>query len=1064
MESATNRFSEPEDQPIDGTDVTQLMANCEKWSLKNDLELLSHLKRLSHTMITKTEATNQSISSLVFEAKMNCVKVDNVINELQMLANSQFVENRVYDEEMDDIIANDANGVQSVEMVSPKSKEEDILPKIKSALNIGMDFLSQRFDCDSKQVPQNDSDDENDQIVGGLLSHASRDEYSQRLLPYIIGSEDFISDNCVGLSRVDDTPAIDLQTNENDSLSVASDLDTFEVQKTIPQKNIFDDNLSDSDDDSKDIFGSIPPIPQSVVNNERLISSDESDAETFAAQEANEDLIISKDNVIEPKRAITSFQDELSAVISAKNPYKQTVRTNEEQSITSEEKTTADVFVNQKQIHSPIPMDSESSDESDSIFKVNKSKPKIQSKQKSSFDDLFGEQTNDSSLFGRKPDKPKISDKLNKVLSNASLERVDTNNSSLFADEDDDLFSDTNRKNAKIESIVSKAKNSDIFDKKKVINNKKPVVEKRSLFSDDSDDEDMDDLFIGAIDRTVVETVNEENDNSDIFGKSSSKRVEKSIEKSLFSDDDNEDEDADDLFIGAISKKTSIASSISSSLVIENKESKLSDIFNENSDKSSERPTDERKPLFDDEDIDDLFIGANNKKTTIESIVTKEKEKPIVFSEKNDSPKERPVIEKKSLFSDDDSEEDVDDLFSAISKKTTIESIVNNEENAENFGDNSPIKTEKPVIKKRTQISLFGDHNQNNDTDEDNGEEDVDDLFKSAINKKSTEFMDKESENSNIFEDISVKRTENPIVDKKSLFSDDDNDDEDVDDLFVNVIDPKKTIDPIVPEGKPTNIVKNSVTKTEKPIVENKPLFSDEDNDDLFFGAVTRAPTIKPSVRTQNSNIPQQTSAKQNDVKVKPSVKPSIFDDEDDDDLFSAAINKNSKKTSIDSTIKKEKSPNVSNKSVSDVKKTVKSLFDDEDNDDEDVDDLFRGAVSKKKTVTESVANKQNKSFIESLNKVVENNSNVLEKNNVTKKEKPVVESSSVFDDEEDNDLFTAVVIKKTTVEPIVNKAEDEDEDKSPPILVNDGLKQRAILGSKRNRRPPSKRLLKPND
>ncbi|CAG2113806.1 unnamed protein product, partial [Medioppia subpectinata] len=609
MESSTNRFADPEDEPIDGTDVTQLMANCEKWSLKNDLELLSHLKQLSNHFVTKTEATNQSINSLVFEAKMNGVKVDNVINELQMLANSQFVENRVYDEEMDDIMPNEANGRQSVEMVATKSKEEDILPKIKSALNIGLEFLGQRFDCVSKQVPQNDSDDENDQIVEGLISDTTRDEYSQRLLPYIIGSEDFINDNNVGLSRAYETANTDLKIEpENDTLSVDSDVEAFDFQNAIPDKNIFNDHMSDSDDDSKDIFGSVPTVPaippKSVTNNERDASSDESDFDTFTTEEHNEDMKATKEDT--NKRVVPSFQDELSAAISAKNPFKESKHTNDDNPVTEPQLKT-DLFANEKPIQTPISLESESSDESDSIFRVTKNKPKIQTKQKSNFDGLFGNQTKDNSLFGQKPEKPLINNKI-KVLPTIGTERVATNNSSLFDDEDDDdgddLFSAVVHKKPNIESVVNKKDtNSGILDKKKVPISKKPVIEKRSLFSDDDNEEDIDDLFITAADST--ESVSEDNEKTNVFNK----RIEKSIveKKSLFSDDD--DEDGDDLFVGAINKK--IVSSTST----------------QNNTFGNEKQNVDRKPLFDDEDIDDLFISANEKKLITENIV-KESESP----------------------------------------------------------------------------------------------------------------------------------------------------------------------------------------------------------------------------------------------------------------------------------------------------------------------------------------------------------------------------------------------------------------------------------------------------
>ena len=361
------------------------------------------------------------------DRQIHCVKVDNVINEFQMLANSQFVENRVYDEEMEDIITSGHN-LPNEELVNNKSKEEEILSKIKVSLNIGLDFLNQRFECVSNKVSQNDSDDENDDILEGLISNSARDEYSQRLLPYIIGSEDFIKDNYVGLSCIEENPAINLKTSHridnnlgDESVeSFNSKSNTFEVRNITNENNLIDD-LNDSEEESNYLFGSIPKttqesndlfgstattqesndlfaaIPKSEENNHKSVSSgDDSDSEPFVseAKEISSKGVTTDSN--EWKPSMPSFHDELSAVLSGKKQDKNSL-------FESKEETKPESVVNKNKIKTAPSFESESSDESDAIFNVTKTKPKLENKEKSNFLNLFGEEPNEDSLFAPIP-------------------------------------------------------------------------------------------------------------------------------------------------------------------------------------------------------------------------------------------------------------------------------------------------------------------------------------------------------------------------------------------------------------------------------------------------------------------------------------------------------------------------------------------------------------------------------------------------------------------------------------------------------------------------------------
>ncbi|XP_054167433.1 WASH complex subunit 2-like [Oppia nitens] len=1072
--SSTNRFADSEDQPIGDTNVTDLLANCPKWTLKNDLELLTHLKTLSNKLITRTETTNQSVNSLVFNSKMHCVKVDNAINELQMLATSQFVENRVYDEAIEDIVA--VNSVQSDEHIVQKTtkEENDILPKIKSALNIGLDFLSQRFDSISQQVPQNDSDDENDQIVEGLLSDTTKDEYSKRLLPYLIGSQEFFSDNYVGLGDDIESPTtVDIinpidDDLQNEVISIESTSDDFGAvvvrsNTIVKGTDLIDHNLNDSDDEPTDIFGT---IHQSRANhaNHRLSSDDnDSDSNLFTTVSAatvtttttsTKEVIEDNDKVIEPKKpTFSSFHEQLSAVLSARNPD---VRQN---SVISDDNEEEVVKVKSKEsIANKMPTnqtsvgsDSDTSD-SDSIFNVNKNKPQIEKKPKP------------------KP-KPRIQSKL-------------------FAnDSDDDDYAD--------EGIFDKQKiRQQISETLAKPNKPKPTTSKitanlSNIFNDNEDDEDVDDLFnsittnqtvIKPKTRTVVSKVVTTETPNIVSKSDNNKKLDKVLvinnnKKSLFDDDSD-----NDLF-SVIAKKdiktTTKVVDKSHNNLIEEKTNLFNDSNNENIvKKKTEKIKPKENPLFDDineiktsdklEEEEESLVRDNSKKQL------KTEEKSIVNNVDKESKKseKKPLISKSSIFDSDDEE---DDLFSFkrpttggaidvknnIIKKDLIHNSIDNE-----FGikdsSNSKLKTTTDLLDNKV------------------GQK-IDSLFatipQSVNNNKQTLHYSSESteSESNLFNsskkvisssDNTVKTEPKPMISstkpsKPLSISDDD---EDNDHEITNKLPTQRSLtldsdssdsDSIFTANKTRlTTTTTAATKSQKSINYSN-LFNDNsdsdknDNEVSIFGdggsKVGSIQVIKVEQKVIEhkpiiSTKPKTTTTTVNNVSAK---LTNIFTENDvdggdgaadDDDLFGKLKNNIiSKSKIVENVISKHVSNDIENKKSEKPTIVKKYLFEDSDE-----DDLFGGNNINKKShkIKESVVIVDKELIVENTG-----NKNSEQLNKITKE-------------------FTTNNKSQQSGTDVVT---DDDFLMNKPIatLANDGLKHKAMLASKRNRRPPSMRLAK---
>lgn len=160
------------------------------WSLAGDAGLLQYLQKFSQNMISQTHEMTKMMNILSHETKITSSKVSNIINDFHMLSNTQFVESRVYDEE----VLESPVSAKPVENTKTKEqKEAEVILKISEALNSGLVVLDCAFD---HIVQDADSDDENPPQV--ILR--PKDPYAERRLPHLIGSPEFLADDFVGIA------------------------------------------------------------------------------------------------------------------------------------------------------------------------------------------------------------------------------------------------------------------------------------------------------------------------------------------------------------------------------------------------------------------------------------------------------------------------------------------------------------------------------------------------------------------------------------------------------------------------------------------------------------------------------------------------------------------------------------------------------------------------------------------------------------------------------------------------------------------------------------------------
>ncbi|KAJ4443186.1 hypothetical protein ANN_04836 [Periplaneta americana] len=152
----------PWEKPWTTEEMRQQSAN---WNLAGDAGLLRHLQQFSQNLLAQTHATEVALDSLIEQLKATSTDVSNVTNQFLCLANTQFLENRVYDDD------DKETPEEKKEESKPKTKEEqeaEVVARVREALALGMSVLDTMFD--TVDVPASDSEDE-ERCLNGFYSY-----------------------------------------------------------------------------------------------------------------------------------------------------------------------------------------------------------------------------------------------------------------------------------------------------------------------------------------------------------------------------------------------------------------------------------------------------------------------------------------------------------------------------------------------------------------------------------------------------------------------------------------------------------------------------------------------------------------------------------------------------------------------------------------------------------------------------------------------------------------------------------------------------------------------------
>ncbi|KAL2711652.1 WASH complex subunit FAM21 isoform X1 [Vespula squamosa] len=206
----------------------------QEWSLAADAGLLKHLQQFSENLVSKANKTQQAIDSLTTQLSETAIIIDNVTNTSLALANTQFIESRVQEDDIE--IEKKIEDLQKDSKEQELSKEQDLIASISESIKQGLSIMDEKYK--RMEVIDSDSEDEDDARFMSVILGPFQDPYQDRPLPYVIGSDIWNTSNKIGLeSSSSESEQADEEEDESES-----DKEEERIQESFDPKN--DQNIN----------------------------------------------------------------------------------------------------------------------------------------------------------------------------------------------------------------------------------------------------------------------------------------------------------------------------------------------------------------------------------------------------------------------------------------------------------------------------------------------------------------------------------------------------------------------------------------------------------------------------------------------------------------------------------------------------------------------------------------------------------------------------------------------------------------------------------------------------
>ena len=233
------------------------------WCLLYDNELQQYLKDFSSRFFSKTKTLQDSLDGLCSVTSGAEVRLNNALNQFLMLSNTQFIENRVYDEDDQDLESPVATAGDTTDedpqveeatsetTPNPRSSSSSaiaVVDKYRNALDMGLQAMKL-----FAMLDDDESMDEKDDPAKATEFEQALDIYNERPLPFIIGTREFLEDDTLGLGAVpEEDDDLDSESDAEDSDVSNDEDDDEEEDSSETSEEEEEEDASDSSGDSSD--------------------------------------------------------------------------------------------------------------------------------------------------------------------------------------------------------------------------------------------------------------------------------------------------------------------------------------------------------------------------------------------------------------------------------------------------------------------------------------------------------------------------------------------------------------------------------------------------------------------------------------------------------------------------------------------------------------------------------------------------------------------------------------------------------------------------------------------
>ncbi|XP_018050236.1 PREDICTED: WASH complex subunit FAM21 isoform X2 [Atta colombica] len=218
-----------------------------EWSLAGDVGLLKHLQQFSENLVSKANKTQAALDTLTTQLKETGILVDNVTNTSLALANTQFIESRVQE---DDIEIKENLDEKQENAKIQESTPENLLASISESVKQGLSIMDEKYKVMDVACSDSEEEDEGGAVVFSVIV-GPNDPYQDRPLPYVIGSDKWIASNKIGLeSSSSESEQADEERDESESEKEDTDVRKVFNSRHNPEINIARLSSSSSDSDN----------------------------------------------------------------------------------------------------------------------------------------------------------------------------------------------------------------------------------------------------------------------------------------------------------------------------------------------------------------------------------------------------------------------------------------------------------------------------------------------------------------------------------------------------------------------------------------------------------------------------------------------------------------------------------------------------------------------------------------------------------------------------------------------------------------------------------------------